>query len=811
MSDQHFDTVVVGSGFGGSVTAYRLADGGQRVCVLERGKPYPPTSFARSPHDMARNFWDPSRGMHGLFNIWSFRGIEAVVSSGLGGGSLIYANVLLRKDERWFVHEQPFDGGYEHWPVTRADLDPHYDQVEAMLRPQRYPLGAPGYDNTAKTVAVRDAAQALGMQWELPNLAVTFANEGRPPRVGEPIAAAPYPNLHGPEYTRLTCRLSGECDLGCNYGSKNTLDHNYLSAAKHLGADIRTRCEVRRIEPRAGGGFSVTYVEHTPEQEGRSTKTAKLPTVTLTADRLVLASGTLGSTYLLLRNRSAFPHLSPALGTRFCGNGDMLGFMLRSHSGPDKNSPARVLDGSRGPVITSFVRLPDEVDPGGHGRGAYIEDAGFPGFVDWMLEAATAPTAARRVARFALRRIWAVLRHDPKSDLGGEIGNLLGTAELSAGSLPLLGMGRDVPDGVMKLRKGYLDVDWNMATSKVFFDRMRETMQAMATELGATYRDNPLSTLKKLITVHPLGGCPMGRHEGEGVVDSFGRAFNYPGLYVADGTVMPGPVGANPALTIAAFANRMAERILDDAPILPAGDGRQPVTVPPAVPDPPGDLPMDDQNATTTTSVEFTEEMKGYVTFGELDYRRGFEQGKRDKTFLMFHLTIKADDVDRFVADPEHEGGAVGWVECEALGGRLPVEQAVFNLFVDSADPTLKNMRYRLYFADTAGNPLTLRGHKNVKDDRGLDLWTDTSTLYTSILRGHVAAEDDAAAEVTASGIITIHLLDFARQLTTFRAEGPTLADRSRGMRRFGSLFLGELWKLYAPRAHAAAGTAEAP
>jgi cholesterol oxidase len=765
---------------------------------------------------MARNFWDPSRGMHGLFNVWSFRGIEALVSAGLGGGSLIYANVLLRKDERWFVHEQPFDGGYEHWPVSRADLDPHYDQVEAMLGPQRYPLAAPGYEDTAKTVAVRDAAKALGMDWGLPNLAITFANEGAPPRVGEPIAPAPYPNLHGPEYTRLTCRLSGECDLGCNYGSKNTLDHNYLSAAKHLGADLRTRCEVRRFEPLAGGGFSVSYVEHTPDQEGRPTKTAKLPVVTLTADRLVLASGTLGTTYLLLRNRSAFPHLSPMLGARFCGNGDMLGFMLRSHSGPAENPTARVLDGSRGPVITSFVRLPDELDPGGQGRGAYVEDAGFPGFVDWMLEAATVPTAARRFARFALRRIWAVLRRDPRSDLSGEIGNLIGTAELSSGSLPLLGMGRDVPDGTMKIRKGYLDVNWNMATSKAFFDRMRQTMQSMSKELGATYQDNPLSTLKRLITVHPLGGCPMGRHQGEGVVDGFGRVFNYPGLHVADGSAMPGPVGANPALTIAAFANRMAERILEDGtlanhPARRGGQGPEPVTVSPPAPDSAGGASVDDQSATGRTSVEFTEEMKGYVTFGELDYRRGFEQGKRDKTFLMFHLTITADDVDRFVADPEHEGQAIGWVECEALGGRLPVEHGVFNLFVDGLDPTLKNMRYRLYFADGAGNPLTMRGHKDVRDDPGLDLWSDTSTLYTSVLRGHVPADEDETAEVSASGIITIHLVDFARQLTTFRAQGPTPADRSRAMSRFGALFLGQLWELYSPRAHAAAGTAESP
>src|SRR6266567_1623030 len=127
MPMEEFDTIVIGSGFGGSVMAYRLQSAGLSVCVLERGKPYPPGSFPRSPNGMLRNFWDPSEGLFGLFDIWSFRGLEVLVSSGLGGGSLIYANVLLRKDERWFVREHPATPGYEYWPVTRQDLDPHYD------------------------------------------------------------------------------------------------------------------------------------------------------------------------------------------------------------------------------------------------------------------------------------------------------------------------------------------------------------------------------------------------------------------------------------------------------------------------------------------------------------------------------------------------------------------------------------------------------------------------------------------------------------------------------------------------------------
>ena len=140
--DSHYDAIIVGSGFGGSVTAYRLAEAGKRVLVLERGRPYPPGSFTRSPYRARESFWDPPRGLTGMYHYWSFKGIDALVSAGLGGGSLIYANVFLRKDERWFVHEDLNDGGYEYWPVSREDLDPHYDRVEQMIKLQRYPVRA---------------------------------------------------------------------------------------------------------------------------------------------------------------------------------------------------------------------------------------------------------------------------------------------------------------------------------------------------------------------------------------------------------------------------------------------------------------------------------------------------------------------------------------------------------------------------------------------------------------------------------------------------------------------------------------------
>jgi len=204
------------------------------------------------------------------------------------------------------------------------------------------------------------------------------------------------------------------------------------------------------------------------------------------------------------------------------------------------------------------------------------------------------------------------------------------------------------------------------------------------------------------------------------------------------------------------------------------------------------------------SSVDFTEEMKGYVTLGETDFEKGAKQGRKDGTFLMFHLTISTGDIDVFVIDKRKEGVAEGWIECEALGGKLPVEKGIFNLFVESEETGVKNMLYRLFFADGAGNPLTLTGFKVIRDDPGDDLWSDTTTLYTRILKGHVdaageKAAGEEAAEIVASGIITIWLKDFAKQLTTFRGHGDGPAEQADAVTRFGKLFMGELWEVYGP------------
>ena len=204
---------------------------------------------------------------------------------------------------------------------------------------------------------------------------------------------------------------------------------------------------------------------------------------------------------------------------------------------------------------------------------------------------------------------------------------------------------------------------------------------------------------------------------------------------------------------------------------------------------------MDQQKA--KVPFQFTEDMKGYVTFAQTSYQDGYDQGKRDGNFLMFHLTLKTDDLDRFIAEKEHEADAIGYVECALLGGRCPVERGWFNLFIDTADPDRKIMTYRLYFRDGEGKPVTLSGYKQVQDKPGFNVWKDTTTLFTNLFDGHIQHAQESAAPVKAAGIIHITPLDFAKELTTVRVFAPTFAERAAGVERFGRYFLGSLWGAY--------------
>jgi hypothetical protein len=209
-----------------------------------------------------------------------------------------------------------------------------------------------------------------------------------------------------------------------------------------------------------------------------------------------------------------------------------------------------------------------------------------------------------------------------------------------------------------------------------------------------------------------------------------------------------------------------------------------------------------------SASVRFTEEMLGRITFGETDYARGAQPAREGSADFMFHLTIEVPDIDAFGHDPLRPAGATGYVHCDALGGKLPVIAGFFNLFVDQ-EPGVKHMLYRLHFYDGVGHPLTMIGHKIVENDAGFDLWKDTTTLFTRVLRGHVAEGEDDGAEVVGSGIIIIRVRDFAKQLTTFRSHGPGIGQQLGALVRFGWIFLGQLAEAYLRKGRRANGKAD--
>lgn len=210
----------------------------------------------------------------------------------------------------------------------------------------------------------------------------------------------------------------------------------------------------------------------------------------------------------------------------------------------------------------------------------------------------------------------------------------------------------------------------------------------------------------------------------------------------------------------------------------------------------PAGMPPPMENPST---LAFSEVMKGFVGLGQYDFEDGYHKGRVENTRLEAHLTASIDDIDGFVTSPQHTAAMTGYLTCEAIGGRLSVDEGTFNLLIDEGKPENKQMRYRLHVHDTKGTPYTMVGTKIVTDNAGADVWSDTTTLFTRVLAGTVPPADDATAAVVASGTISIHPLDFLRQLTTLRVGGP-LTARPAALARFGTLFLGKLWDVYARR-----------
>jgi cholesterol oxidase len=522
-----YDVIVIGSGFGGAITACRLAEKKKRVLVLERGKKWTKDTYPRELDDDW--IWSHSHPeeFHGWTDLRRFKGMAVIAGAGVGGGSLIYANVSA------VPPESVFQSG---WPpeITFQGLQSYYATVADVLDIQT----VPDKQWSPRVRLMQEAATNLNQtqRFRPASLAVSFDKNLQYDFNTEPDTknSTPFTNKHGAQ--QGTCAHLGECDIGCRVEAKNTLEKNYLFIAEKNGAEIRPLHLVTSIEPIAGG----YRVHHLELKDGGS-----VPGST-TAGRVIVAAGSMGSTELLLRCRDVdktLPNLSPFLGKHWSSNGDFLtpAFYLHRTLWPD-----------RGPTIGAVI---DYLDASDKGQTYWIQDGGIPNVMNKYFQAVLHqlrkyPTETHLLEGFNMQ---SLLQHVT-----------LLSADLDAFRhiMPWFAQGVDAGDGDLHLTNGNLDLSWNIAASMPLFDTIEQRHHKLAEATGGHPFPLPTWLLShELVTPHPLGGCNMGASIGQGVVNHAGEVFNYANLYVADGAIIPRPLGVNPSRTISALAERIADRI----------------------------------------------------------------------------------------------------------------------------------------------------------------------------------------------------------------------------------------------------------
>jgi cholesterol oxidase len=535
------DVVVVGSGYGAGACATRLAQAGAKVVVLERGREFERGQF---PDDLGKLFsetqWDrgPFSPGHpsGLFDFRVSKDLNVLVGCGLGGTSLINANVSIEPDARlWADDAWPKEIRAEY---AGGDMKKYFGRAREVLKPAPYP------DKRKEPSKLAHLALAAG--------------------------GVPNAKFHRAEVNVDwdRCTGCGDCVTGCNHGAKRTVTMTYLPLAKAAGAQIFTECKVTHVEPvgggapassaRRGGGLQppdqIDWKVHFQHGE---------KTLALSARAVILGAGALGSTEILLRSEIG---KSKQVGRRFSGNGDVIacGYdctdVMDSIGWGTGRARGRVV----GPTITGVV---DARETANWKDGIIVEEGAFPSGLAKALRWAMPflnvgeGVPSRHGIKHAMHELWHEVLDvfDPRH------------GALNRSELYLI-MGHDGADGELQMDDGKVRVVWPQLRDRAAIKRANEYADAITKKLGGDFVKDPLYTElfgKELVTVHPLGGCPMGDDADKGAVDHAGRVFRdsgepWQGLYVADGAILPTSLGVNPLLTITALAERVAEHAARD-------------------------------------------------------------------------------------------------------------------------------------------------------------------------------------------------------------------------------------------------------
>lgn len=513
-----YDVLVVGSGFGGSVTALRATEKGYRVGVIEAGRRFSDEDFPKTSWRLRRFLWAPKLGMTGLQRIHFLRDVIVLAGSGVGGGSLVYANTLYVPPEKFFRDPQWAD--ITDWA---SELGPYYDQAARMLGVTKNPRMTPADE------VMLDVAEQMGVgdTFQLTPVGVYFGTT--------PGKTDPDPFFGGVGPARSACNECGSCMTGCRHGAKNTLPKNYLGLAESAGAQVLPLTTVTAVEPREGGGYDVMV-----ERSGGWLRKGRR---VLTAEQVVIAAGTFNTQKLLhrMRDEGKLPHLSPTLGRLSRTNSEALLGAIRRKGSQDAT------DYTRGVAITSsFYPEPDtHVEPVRYGKGSNVMGLLGTVMTDKESGVARSRTWLRTVARHPLQALSFL--------------NVKGWSERSVIALVMQTLDNSVTVFSKRSRLGR----WRMTSKQGegepnpdWIPAGNEAVRLMAERIDGTPAGNLGEVVGAPMTAHFVGGCVIGESPERGVVDAYHRAFGHEGLHVVDGSAITANLGVNPSLTITAQAER---------------------------------------------------------------------------------------------------------------------------------------------------------------------------------------------------------------------------------------------------------------
>jgi cholesterol oxidase len=514
----HYDWIIVGSGFGGSVSALRLAERGYRVLVIEKGRRFAAGDFPKTNWNLRRWLWSPRIGLQGIFQMSFMRHVTIYHGVGVGGGSLVYANTLPKPTAEFFT--APSWGHLADWGT---ELEPHYATARRMLGSAVNPFHTRG-DEILESIA---ADIGRSDEFHPAEVGIFFGEAGE--EVDDPF-------FDGAGPRRVGCTGCGACMTGCRVGAKNTLDLNYLHLAEGLGVEILPEVEVNALRPKEGGGYRL---------ETRRSLGLIRPRRNFTADQVVLAGGVMGTLPLLLAMREqpdGLPALSRHLGDFVRTNNEALLAVV---------APDRETDFAKGPAITSILHTDDHshIEPVRYGRGS-----GF--FRMLVLPHSPGRTALGRIlgaVRELARRPLTWLRVALVRDFAKQSQILLYMRTLE--STLRMRLGRGLRTG---FRRGLVtELEAGATAPSAFMDAATDLARRFAEKAKGVVVAVLTETLLGVpSTAHILGGCCMGEDAESGVIDASHAVHGYEGLYVIDGSAMSANPGVNPSLTITALAER---------------------------------------------------------------------------------------------------------------------------------------------------------------------------------------------------------------------------------------------------------------